>query len=68
MEVEIRQSECTVKALEKISRSGYVVIATKHVHRFFSMGMRQRTDRQADRHTEARDRYTFRVVYDSREK
>ena len=32
-----------------------------------SVGMRPRTDRQTDRHTDARDHNTFRVVYDSRE-
>jgi len=33
-----------------------------------SVGMRPRTDAQTDKHTDARDHYTFRVVYyDSRE-
>jgi len=32
-----------------------------------SVGMRQRTDTQTDRHTYARDHNTFLVVYDSRE-
>ena len=32
-----------------------------------SVGMRPRTDRQTDTHTDARDHNTFRVVYDSRE-
>ena len=32
-----------------------------------SVGIRRRTDRQTHRHRDARDQYTFRVVYDSRE-
>jgi len=32
-----------------------------------SVGMRWRTDRHTDRHIDARDQYTFRVVYDLRE-
>ena len=32
-----------------------------------SVGMRRGTDRQTDRPTDARDHYTYSVVYDSRE-
>jgi len=79
-----------VQTLADIARSGYVVIATKPVHRLQicpvvhnkrapstipqlhpgpcgSVGMRRGTDRQTQRHTDAHDQYTFRVVYDSRE-
>jgi len=75
-----------VQALADISRSRYVVIATKPVNRLqirpivhnyghpyhsaklhlgpcSSIGMRRLTDR----HTDARDQYTFRVVCDSRD-
>jgi len=73
-----------------ISRSRYVVIATKPVHRLQIYGLpnsaqlgctpyyspsyiRVRavvlecSEGQTDRHTDAGDQYTFRVVYDSRE-
>jgi len=67
-----------VQALADISRSRYVVLATKPVHRLHirptvhtgappiipgpcsSVGMQRGTDR----HKDARDHYTFRVVYD----
>jgi len=85
-----------VRALADISRSGYVVIATKPVHQLqirpivhnhwaphtipklhpdpcSSVGMRRGTDTQTDRqahtqtHIDARDQYTFRIVYVSHE-